>query len=104
MTTPEYKRIRNGLLYASIPIIAVVIFQAFSVYFTMENKVDRSEYQQGLYEITLIMERKTMALEKIATGNEKTNLRLLDEVDKLNERIDKMYERQNRLRTAIDNN
>jgi len=103
MSTAEYKRLRNGLLIAAVPIFAVVVFQAFSVYFTMQNKVDRTEYQQGLYDLTLIMERKTLALEKIATGNEKTSIRLLAEIDDLNNRIDKIYERQNRMRSVTRN-
>jgi len=101
MSSAEYTKLRNGLLIAAVPIFAVVIFQAFSVYFTMQNKIDRTEYQEGLYNLTLLTEKKTQALEKIATGNEKTNLYLIKEVDEINSRIDKLYERQNRMRSAI---
>jgi len=103
MTTPEYTKLRNGLLIAGLPILAAIIFQAFSIYFTMQSKIDRTEYQKDMYELQLLMERKTMALEKIATNNEKTNIQLFNDIDKINERIDKMWERQNRLRSVVDN-
>ena len=100
MSTIEYVKLRNGLLIAAVPVFAVVIFQAFSVYFTMENKLDRSEWQESLYNLQLLVERKTQALEKISTGNEKTNINLIDEIDHINERIDRLYERQNGTRAS----
>ena len=103
MSTQEYTKLRNGLLIAAVPIFAVVLFQAFSVYFAMQNKIDRTEYQEALYNITLLVERKTLALEKIATSNEKENISLMKEVDNINVRIDVLYQRQNRMRSATEN-
>lgn len=98
MSTPEYRRLRNGLFIAGLPIIAAVVFQAFSVYFTMQHKIDREEYQEGLYDLALMLERKTQAIERISLDSEKDHTHLYNEIERINNRIDQLYQRQNALR------
>ena len=95
MSTPEYRKLRNGIIIALVPIFAVVIFQAFSVYFTLQNMVDRDSYHEDLLDLQLLVERKTAAIERISMDSEKDHTHLFNEIDRINNRIDLLYQERN---------
>lgn len=102
MSSPEYKKLRNVVLVAFVPIFLVIFYNAMGMHFGMKNKVDRIELQKNMYEQQLLFEAKTQALEKMVLEDTdyEVFLEIKTEVRKLNKRIDRHLEEHIRMRTA----
>jgi len=94
MSSQEYRKLRNYVLIAFIPIFAAVAYNAAGMHFGMKNKVDRIEMQKNVYETHLLFERKTATLEKMVlqNNNHENYLELKDELDNVQLRIDKLVD------------
>jgi len=104
MSTTEFRKLRNAIIVAFIPIIVLVGWNTIGSYFTIKelekNKVDRLEHQRSLYEIQALVERKTVALESLATGTARDIEGIQEEIDNINKIILKHTEDIYRLRST----
>ena len=100
MSATEYKKLRNAIIVAFIPIFAAVAYGAAGMHFGMKNKVEYTQYQEGLYSVQLLVEKKTAILEQMVVGDRKDNEHLYDEIERINNRIDELYRQLNRVRST----
>jgi len=63
-----------------------------------KNKVNKEDFHMKFYEAELLHQKKTMILEGIATANKETILDLKEENQNLDHRINRMIEKQFRMR------
>ena len=91
-------RITRKLLWTLLPTILLTIGSMFIYdHFTLANKADREMVQKNMYNLTLIIEAKTRALESIAKSNSKdvmylkeADVELKDAIENLDEAQDEM--------------
>lgn len=107
MSNDEYRSLKkrwHTVIAILIPTLMLVAWNAVDDHFAIknieENKIDRTEFYMQFYEVQLIQERKTAALEQIATGAAEDIPALREEIKRLSERIDRHNEQHFRTRDA----
>ena len=114
MTTEDRKLFRRQMFNAALGAMLVICLPAWgSIYwmrtkdhFKIQNKVDREEYQLNYYQLTLLLETKSRALESIALANKGDIEDLTEHINELKEaqaEMDKMILREFRTRDITQN-